>query len=80
MSKPTPSGLSLSDEPILLLIKPETGCCYQVSGGALNGAFVGAVLAELSLRSNADAVEHGISSPLLRRSSPNRNIPRELNV
>ena len=50
----TPQSLSLTEELILMLLNEETGYFHQVPGWHLNCAVVGAVLAELSLRSRID--------------------------
>ena len=50
----TTQSLSLTEELILLLLNEETGYFHQVPGWHLNCAVVGAVLAELSLRSRID--------------------------
>ena len=46
--------LTLTQELILALLNEETGYFHQVPGWSLNCAVVGAVLAELSLRSRID--------------------------
>ena len=46
--------LSLPDELVLMLLNEQTGYFHQVRGWELNCAVVGAVLAELSLRSRID--------------------------
>ena len=46
--------LSLPEELILMLLNEENGYFYQVAGWDLNCAVIGAVLAELSLRSRID--------------------------
>ena len=50
----TTQALSLPEELILMLLNEETGYFHQVPGWHLNCAVVGAVLAELSLRSRID--------------------------
>ena len=50
----TTQSLSLTEELILMLLNEETGYFHQVPGWHLNCAVVGAVLAELSLRSRID--------------------------
>ena len=50
----TTQSLSLTEELILMLLNQETGYFHQVPGWHLNCAVVGAVLAELSLRSRID--------------------------
>ena len=50
----TPQPLTLTQELILMLLNEETGYFHQVPGWHLNCALVGAVLAELSLRSRID--------------------------
>ena len=50
----TIQALSLPEELILMLLNEETGYFHQVPGWHLNCAVVGAVLAELSLRSRID--------------------------
>ena len=47
-------SLSLPEELILTLLNEESGYFHQVPGWDLNCAIVGAVLAELSLRSHID--------------------------
>ncbi len=47
-------SLSLPEELVLMLLNEETGYFHQVPGWDLNCAFVGAVLAELSLQSRVD--------------------------
>ncbi|MDE2848786.1 MAG: cytochrome P450 [Gemmatimonadota bacterium] len=49
-----PQPLTLTQELILMLLNEETGYFHQVPGWDLNCAVVGAVLAELSLRSRID--------------------------
>ena len=49
-----PQPLTLTQELILMLLNEETGYFHQVPGWDLNCAGVGAVLAELSLRSRID--------------------------
>ena len=49
-----PQQLTLTQELILMLLNEETGYFHQVPGWDLNCAVVGAVLAELSLRSRID--------------------------
>ena len=46
--------LTLPDELVLMLLNEESGYFYQVPGWRLNCAVIGAVLAELSLRSRID--------------------------
>ena len=50
----TTQPLTLTQELILMLLNEETGYFHQVPGWHLNCAVVGAVLAELSLRSRID--------------------------
>ena len=50
----TTQPLTLTQELILMLLNEETGYFHQVPGWDLNCAVVGAVLAELSLRSRID--------------------------
>ena len=50
----TTQSLSLTEELILMLLNEETGYFHQVPGWHLHCAVVGAVLAELSLRSRID--------------------------
>ena len=50
----TTHPLTLTQELILMLLNEETGYFHQVPGWQLNCAVVGAVLAELSLRSRID--------------------------
>ena len=50
----TAPQLSLPEEFVLMLLNEQTGYFYQVPGWDLNCAVVGAVLAELSLRSRID--------------------------
>ena len=50
----TAQPLTLTQELILMLLNEETGYFHQVPGWDLNCAVVGAVLAELSLRSRID--------------------------
>ncbi len=50
----TTQPLTLTQELILMLLSEETGYFHQVPGWHLNCAVVGAVLAELSLRSRID--------------------------
>ncbi len=50
----TTQPLTLTQELILMLLNEETGYFHQVPGWDLNCALVGAVLAELSLRSRID--------------------------
>ena len=49
-----PHSLTLTQELILMLLNEETGYFHQVPGWDLNCAVVGAVLAELSVRSRID--------------------------
>ncbi|MXY96771.1 MAG: GPP34 family phosphoprotein, partial [Gemmatimonadetes bacterium] len=49
-----PQPLTLTQELILMLLNEETGYFHQVPGWHLHCAVVGAVLAELSLRSRID--------------------------
>ncbi len=49
-----PQSLTLTQELILMLLNEETGYFHQVPGWDLNCAVVGAVLAELSVRSRID--------------------------
>ncbi len=51
---PTTQPLTLTQELILMLLNEETGYFHQVPGWDLHCAVVGAVLAELSLRSRID--------------------------
>ena len=51
---PTTPSLSLPEELILVLLNEQNGYFHQVPGWDLNCAVVGAVLAELSLRSRID--------------------------
>ena len=51
---PTTQPLCLHDELILMLLNEENGYFHQVPGWDLNCAVVGAVLADLSLRSRID--------------------------
>ena len=46
--------LSLPEELVLMLLNEETGYFRQVPGWDLNCAIIGAILAELSLRSRID--------------------------
>ncbi len=50
----TTQSLSLTEELLLMLINEESGYFHQVPGWNLNCAVIGAVLAELSLRSRID--------------------------
>ena len=50
----TTTQLSLPEELVLMLLNEESGYFHQVPGWELNCAVVGAVLAELSLRSRID--------------------------
>ena len=50
----TAAQLSLPEELVLMLLNEETGYFHQVQGWELNCAFVGAVLAELSLLERID--------------------------
>ncbi|MDE2999643.1 MAG: cytochrome P450 [Gemmatimonadota bacterium] len=51
---PTTQPLTLTQELILMLLNEETGYFHQLPGWHLNCAVIGAVLAELSLRSRID--------------------------
>ena len=52
--------LTLTQELILMLLNEETGYFHQVPGWDLNCAVIGAVLAELSLRSRIDTDEESL--------------------
>ena len=56
----TTQPLTLTQELILMLLNEETGYFHQVPGWDLNCAVVGAVLAELSLRSRIDTDEESL--------------------
>ena len=56
----TTHPLTLTQELILMLLNEETGYFHQVPGWDLNCAVVGAVLAELSLRSRIDTDEESL--------------------
>ena len=53
-SSGTTQKLNLPEELVLMLLNEQTGYFHQVPGWNLNCAMVGAVLAELSLRSRID--------------------------
>ena len=79
--------LGLPEELVLMLLNEESGYFHQVPGWHLNCAVIGAVLAELSLRSRIDTdpeslflvdeTETGKPSldPILKKLQPNR--PKE---
>ena len=56
----TTHPLTLTQELILMLLNEETGYFHQVPGWDLNCAVIGAVLAELSLRSRIDTDEESL--------------------
>ncbi len=56
----TTQPLTLTQELILMLLNEETGYFHQVPGWDLNCAVIGAVLAELSLRSRIDTDEESL--------------------
>ena len=62
--------LSLPEELVLMLINEQTGYFHQVLGWNLNCAMVGAVLAELSLRSRIDT---DLDSLILVDKTPTRD-------
>ena len=56
----TTHPLTLTQELILMLLNEETGYFHQVPGWDLNCAVIGAVIAELSLRSRIDTDEESL--------------------
>ena len=56
----SPSPLNIPEELIVMLLNEQTGYFYQVEGWTLNCVMIGAVLADLSLKSRIDTDEESL--------------------